>query len=374
MQLNKKAVLTIFSTLVLSACSSGGGSETPALRIDANSSSVQQATITPSNSTTEKSSTIVDSPNSSTENVSTVTEPSNQIIADKGGSWRKQPLGKAEYVVRDGFLNVLYAGQNTLRVPGQYPRNDNTLGYVYAVDENGNGRRRHGIISIFSNYSPSADSLIDYIALVDDNKPFLGEREAQIKGAAAEQYNGTFQNNLPVLKKDAYDVNVKFINQPYSTYAAIYTDALNDQLLTYVHYPKGERDVMDKYNNLHSGLQGTATYKGQVIGSVKNAAATHYSLPRVDGTVELTTDLGATSGKISGVINSDTLGRIELGESTVHYGRGDTNFQRGSAKSETMAGSYSGSLVGPELNEAVGKVAINNDAGAAYQAVFGAAK
>lgn len=221
-------------------------------------------------------------------------------------------------------------------------------------------------------------------------------------------HSGTYQDKKIV--GNSNNIHYLYVNQPYSSYGALFTDADNSSLFhvqlstgrdgsrasteevgkgsNYAEY--GVYTLNGKTAKWNTNLVGDATYKGNVIARIEkqingdNVA----SQPQLDGNVTLNLHLDNKweSSSLSGVINSNTVGQINLNKTTLAPAIYMTERIGFSGEAESKAnpdfsGDYSVELVGPNLEDAVGSVELENIADdikdndvTKYNAVFGAIK
>lgn len=201
-------------------------------------------------------------------------------------------------------------------------------------------------------------------------------------------------------------VRYLYVNQPYSSYGAFYTNE-NDSTLFHIHLSTG-RDGKKKAENgfgsdyaeygvfnivngkpkWNENLIGDATYKGDVIARVEytDGEKVTASAPKFDGDVTLTLHLDNDwdKNKLVGHINSQTLGKITLEESALPESHAKVSRDFISFNGETTVGNnsnfegnYYTQFAGENLNDVVGKVELEADVEkgiSKYNAVFGGTK
>lgn len=311
-----------------------------------------------------------------------------------GKFWRVIPLsnggllsdaGDARREEREHF--VLPSGEEALS-PFVADEDDKTRNYYLALD-----------LGTSDNKNPFI------ISLQKSGETYLGKHEGQYKDSKleGEKIVRIDEDGEAVTQKvDA--INYLYINQPYSSYGALYTNE-NDSNLFHIRLKtgrEGQRQTQEgsgsnfaeygafTYNNgaakWNEGLVGDATYKGNVIARVERTenGKTTATAPQLDGDVTLTLHLNNdwSKNKLSGEVNSKTLGTIQLAESTLP----DARILRESISfngepivkgNDSFSGYYSTQLVGDKLNDAVGNIELesDNDEGITkYNAVFGGTK
>ncbi|QLB14756.1 hypothetical protein A6B39_04450 [Mannheimia granulomatis] len=258
----------------------------------------------------------------------------------------------------------------------------------FKADEFGKPHNYYLVLDLGKN-----DNLESNVKSLQSGESYLGKHNGQFTDPKLEGGNSK-------------TVHYLFVNQPYSSYGAFYTDA-NDSNLFHLHLSTGrdgkkqleegsgsnysEYGVWDFVNGKakwNDGLVGDATYKGEVIARVvenKDGEAVA-SAPKFDGDVAIKLNLNNDweKNKLSGTINSQTLGTITLNESKLPEARylqdfvsfnGETKVEN---KSE-LSGYYYTQFAGEKLNDVVGKIEIENDEQPEngllkYDAVFGATK
>ncbi|MFA9488187.1 MULTISPECIES: hypothetical protein [unclassified Mannheimia] len=204
-------------------------------------------------------------------------------------------------------------------------------------------------------------------------------------------HSGIYEDDK--IEGDSQSIHYLYVNQPYSSYGALFTNE-NDSHLFSVHLTAGqsgkndrgnayaEYDVFSNDSKWNENLVGNATYKGQTIARVvrtedgKQVA----SLPQFDGDVTLDLNLAENwkDSSLSGQINSKTLGKISLNETKIspsstlksNLSFGDEATVEGD---DSFVGGYDVYFTGPNLEDAVGAVDLENDK-LKYNAVFGATK
>lgn len=204
-----------------------------------------------------------------------------------------------------------------------------------------------------------------------------------------------------------------YVNQPNSSYGAVFTNQ-NEGSLFQVYLTAGksgtglgeegssnhaEYEVFTttgKYPVWKDALLGEATYTGKVIAQIERQGenGTIFEKPKFDGDVKLTLNLSNNKwdeNSFKGNINSTTIGKITLDNSSLFSAannkgsfslaealRADISIS-GEAHSDNLSGDYTVHLTGPQLNEAVGSLELENDSAdtneiSKYKAVFGATK
>ncbi|HGO5856730.1 TPA: hypothetical protein ACK3JJ_001364 [Mannheimia haemolytica] len=204
-------------------------------------------------------------------------------------------------------------------------------------------------------------------------------------------HRGTYEDEK--IEGDSQAINYLYVNQPYSSYGALFTNE-NDSHLFSVHLAagqKGENTRGDAYaeygvfsneDKWNENLVGNATYKGQTIARVVRTEEGKQvaSLPQFDGDVTLNLDLAENweDSKLSGQINSKTLGKISLNETQITPSSTvNSNLSFGEEATvegnDSFEGEYHVEFTGPNLEDAVGGVELENEE-LKYNAVFGATK
>lgn len=228
--------------------------------------------------------------------------------------------------------------------------------------------------------------VIDFKKIAEkDGKIYFGVHEGKFTDPTMQGYST--QNGTKVRRKD---VDYLFVNQPNTTYGILFDGGTAE--LFYQGLRTGtplhnliEFIVQDERYNYRTELKGQATYRGQVLATTVQAKEIGYGIPTkpfVDGTVTLTADFGGskkffgTDSAIKGEIDSKTLGKIQLNETGINK---FANVFKGKAFAGDFVGEYSGLFTGPKLDDAVGRLRIENkDAKAGeleeYHAVFGGVK
>lgn len=249
------------------------------------------------------------------------------------------------------------------------------------------------------------------ISLLKGNGSYLGKHEGvykdnQLEGRVVVERDGEeILDSQPV-----HQVNYLYINQPYTTFGALFTNE-NDSNLFNIRLKTGkagqkvqEEGKGDKYAEYgvytvvgknqvqwNKGLEGTATYQGDVIARVERRDDNGNDIassPTHDGTVTLNVELNSKwdQSHIKGHIDSKSLGRIELHKTNIlglAYSTERVGFsgESHSAKNDNLNGNYVIDLVGEHLNDAVGDIFLENEADdispndvIKYNAVFGGTK
>lgn len=303
------------------------------------------------------------------ESTSQSTKPSRNLETDSDGiEWRNRTL-----------TPHTWSSFKTIKVASELV-NDNAIGYEV---QGGNW----GIAPLSEDNS---HVVIDFKSLAEkDGKIYFGVHEGKFSDPTIRGYND--HTGSKVRRKD---VDYLFSNQPNTTYGILYDG--NTATLFYQglyagkSFPENvvEFVVQDNYNNYRTELKGQATYQGQVLATTVLAKGEREygnaipSKPFVDGTVTLTADFGgskkflATDSAVKGEIDSKTLGKIQLNETAVHK---IANAFEGKAFVGDLSGEYSGFFTGPKLDDAVGRLKIENEDAKAgelkeYHAVFGGVK
>lgn len=204
-------------------------------------------------------------------------------------------------------------------------------------------------------------------------------------------HSGVYEDQR--LEGNTQKINYLYVNQPYSSYGALFTDQ-NDSHLFSVHLSAGqngenargeayaEYGVFSNDSKWNDNLVGDATYTGQAIARIirhinDEETAT---LPQFDGDVTLKLHLSENweNSRLSGDIQSKSLGKITLNESKItpaSYINSNLRFAE-EATVEGQAdfeGDYHVDFTGPNLEDAVGSVELESDE-LKYNAVFGATK
>lgn len=228
--------------------------------------------------------------------------------------------------------------------------------------------------------------VIDFKNIAEkDGKIYFGVHEGKFTDPTMQGYST--QNGIKVRKKD---VDYLFVNQPNTTYGILFDGGTAE--LFYQGLRTGapihdliEFIVQDERYNYRTELKGQATYRGQVLATTVQAKEIGYGIPTkpfVDGTVTLTADFGGskkffgTDSSVKGEIDSKTLGKIQLNETGINK---FANVFKGKAFAGDFVGEYSGLFTGPKLDDAVGRLRIENEDAKAgeleeYHAVFGGVK
>lgn len=239
-------------------------------------------------------------------------------------------------------------------------------------------------------------------SLIKNGESYLGKHAGVLNDNKLEGKQILVENdNMP----DAKAINYLYINQPYSSYGALFTNE-NDSSLFNIRLTTGrdgkkqsaegsgssysEYGVFDMVNGKakwKEGLVGDATYQGNVIARFEKSVdgETIAYAPRVDGdvTLKLHLDNDWEKNKLTGEVNSLTLGKIKLDESELpdaRYLRESVGFNgeiSSVEKDSHLSGYYSTEFVGENLNDAVGNIELESskeDGIIKYNAVFGGTK
>ncbi|HDL6070041.1 TPA: hypothetical protein PXG33_002243 [Mannheimia haemolytica] len=206
------------------------------------------------------------------------------------------------------------------------------------------------------------------------------------------------------LEGNTKKINYLYVNQPYSSYGALFTDQKDSHLFN-VRLTAGRADVKEngdsyaeygvftqsgKEAKWNDNLIGDATYKGQAIARVIRQVNGEQvaGIPQFDGDVTLNLHLSKewNESKLNGKIDSQSVGVITLKESKIanptalrsNIGFGEEVIVE---NKENLVGDYAVDFTGPQLEEAVGVVELENEAETfseneviKYNAVFGVSK
>lgn len=274
----------------------------------------------------------------------------------------------------------------------------------FVADEENKETNSYLILDLGTNDKPSPF----VISLHKPGATYLGKHEGQFKDPRIEGEKIVRIDEDDEVVTEAVDtINYLYINQPYSSYGALYTNE-NDSNLFHIRLSTGrdgkrvssegssganhsEYGVWDLVNGAakwNDELIGEATYKGDVIARIvenrdgKSVAHT----PKLDGNVEITLNLNNDwdKNRLKGKINSHTLGTIELAESKLADARYLRDFISFSGEinvtnHEMLSGDYRTQFAGDKLNDVVGNITIENDDEPdngilKYDAVFGGTK
>ena len=272
--------------------------------------------------------------------------------------------------------------------------------------------------SFFNERGVNAITNLNFNELSEkDGKPFLGvhqgkKEDPDFSGKIVTKVKRDRGTIRVVELEDAKAFNYLYVNQPYSTYGALFTNGHDVKFFSVAQkaeenrsagynstYPVWKEEVVERNGqSIRTGkiiwndaVAGEATYKGQVIASVTKADIEGNDLsgirsePVLDGTVTLKAkfDKDPERNSIEGEINSNLIGKIVL-EKNLDQSK---TYRRGMATNETMNikeaswdNDYEVNFYGKDLNDAVGKVDLTNrsykEIGDViqYNAVFGATK
>lgn len=361
-----KISLVAMAVFSITACSSSNKSENHTA-ISPSSVTDNQAQTQPI--TSNQSNTNNASSNSIGNNSKPSPATSRNVETDSNGvEWRNRTLTP----------NSITGSYKTLKVVSNFI-NDGSSSYEV---QGGNW--------IIAPLSAENDHVvIDFKALGNkDGKPYFGVHQGTFSDPTIQGHSDV--SGTKVRKKE---VDYLFVNQPNTTYGILHdgntADLFYQGLYAGKPYPKNviEFVVQNERNEYLNELKGQATYKGELLAVTRTARAlgeddTIPSKPFVDGTVTLTADFGgskkflATDSAVKGEIHSNTLGKISLNETAVHK---LANAFEGKAFAGDFTGEYSGLFTGPKLDDAVGRIKLENEEAKAgemkeYHAVFGGTK
>lgn len=222
-------------------------------------------------------------------------------------------------------------------------------------------------------------------------------------------HQGSYKDSR--LVGNSQEISYLYINQPYSSYGALFTDAENSNLF-HVQLKTGRDSdgisedsgagsntnsaeytvytLQGKNGKWNNELLGDAEYKGNVIARVEKQinGQSVVETPKIDGDVTLSLHLDSKweNSTLTGTVNSNSVGKITLEQSKLAPAAFQPTYEiafYGTAtadKQDDLEGDYSVKLVGPTLNDAVGSIQLekednikDNDI-TKYNAVFGAVK
>lgn len=282
-----------------------------------------------------------------------------------------------------------------------------------------NNRRAEGI-----DFNISADSPFKYSDNNKESNSYLvldlgtnSKNIVQLKPLendnALGAHHAAYTNTK--IEGNTQTIEYLYVNQPNSSYGAVFTNQ-NEGSLFQVYLTAGksgtglgeegssnhaEYEVFTttgKYPVWKDALLGEATYKGKVIAQIERQGenGTIFEKPKFDGDVKLTLNLSNKweDNSFTGEISSSTLGKITLNNSSLFSStssnrsfsfaealRADINLsgEASSEENDNLIGDYTVHLTGPQLNEAVGSLELENDSAdtneiSKYKAVFGATK
>lgn len=362
-----KISLITLAICTIAACGSSTKSENHTA-IPTSTVTDNQAQTQPTNSTQSSTN---NAPSTSTgKNTKPAPATSRNVETDSNGvEWRNRTLTE----------NSITGSYKTLKVVSNFLDDNTCTGYCV-----------HGGNWIIAPLSAENDHVvIDFNALGNkDGKPYFGVHQGTFSDPTIQGHSDV--GGTKVRKKE---VDYLFVNQPNTTYGILHdgntADLFYQGLYAGKPYPKNviEFVVQNERNQYLNELKGQATYKGELLAVTRTAGAlgegdTIPSKPFVDGTVTLTADFGgskkflATDSAVKGEIHSNTLGTISLNETAVHK---LANAFEGKAFAGDFTGEYSGLFTGPKLDDAVGRIKLENEDAKAgemkeYHAVFGGTK
>lgn len=335
----KTLAVALLASLGVVACSSSGGNDAPSANGTSNAV-VPSRSTTPSNNTSSTetqgnqpkglSSTSNETTNNNSSSNPSVTPSTKETNSDSNkyvNTWRKQ------YVSSQSRANAQAEnalGVETLRL------ND----YPSAI------------------YPNATNEIINYDALSDGK---LGH------------FSGTYKPENKS-SNNAETLNYSFINQPYATYGILSSSDVSAM-------PEVVIVAKDHYNQ-PATLTGSASYRGQVIGTLIENGQTTIA-PKIDGTSELNVTFNRENATISGVLHTDSVGKITLSETSsvgaFNNGKGNFAFTSFNApiveKFNQSNGGYNAYVVGENASEVVGSLGVSEvGSSKVYKATFGGVK
>ena len=176
--------------------------------------------------------------------------------------------------------------------------------------------------------------------------------------------------NASEIDSNVQEINYMFINQPYSTYGALFTNK-HDSKIFYTglktdNYGKlyTEEDGTSRLNYIDS-LKGDVTYRGDVIAvitrGIKNTGILEKDEPRMDGKITFNAHFGQRSEEnyIQGYVDSNTVGRLELEKTKfgtdIEFSGKVTKFHKNESLLSEDSG-YGGRFHGKEANDILGRL------------------
>ncbi|MBS6047171.1 hypothetical protein EUX54_03280 [Haemophilus haemolyticus] len=134
------------------------------------------------------------------------------------------------------------------------------------------------------------------------------------------------------IDEDNKNIDYLFINTPYSTYGALFTDEYNAGLFAIAPSTSNYGPLYEYVNDTTelkytSDLLGDVTYSGDVIAYITrgkpHTTIEYIEKPKVDGKVTLNAHFGKRieHNTVKGVIHSDTVGDIQLNEMGMRMSR-----------------------------------------------------
>lgn len=240
----------------------------------------------------------------------------------------------------------------------------------------------------------------------EQNSPFiktLNKRGDKYLG----QHSGTYNDKS--LVGNSQKIHYLYVNQPYSSYGALFTDANNSNLF-HVQLKTGRDSngisaesegsnansaeysvytLQGKTGKWNNEVLGDAEYKGNLIARIEKQVdgKTVIETPKADGevTLNLHLDNNWANNTLEGTVTSKTLGEIALDKTKLapaallptnvisFYGTASATDHEG------LEGEYSATFAGDKLHDAVGSIELENEDAndgevSKYNAVFGAMK
>ncbi len=243
------------------------------------------------------------------------------------------------------------------------------------------------ILNIFGENSAIHEStFID----IDKVAPYQGLKEGSIHNSLLV---GDTSNNIADVSK----LNYKIINQPYSSYGVLFTDAGSKlfaviQNAGYEHFNAGgqinEYFVDGGQGNVgwNDKVVGDATYRRRVFAVTRNAddIFAEKTSVQLDGTVDIKAhfDRNYNQSYMTGTINSTQMGKITLPKtdiSNLNTSVGNVRSENYAVKHGSFAGDYEAKFGGKDFSDVVGSISLENSTASPaeikqYHAVFGATK
>lgn len=349
-QVFKISSMSLFVALTIAGCSSSGGSN----------NDNPQSNIPPA---TQNVPTPAD-PNSSATQPTESSNTSEQTQLPTTSETNNPTQTPTESETKESSLPSQTPAEKAKKVdPSKYA--DTWRRQYVSVQSRGDAQAEEalGIDTLRVNDAPStaypnaSNEVINYDALSDGRLGhFSGSYKLENKSS----------NNLDTL-------NYNFINQPYSAYGMIYNDISTSPEIMLV--------GKDHYNQ-PATLTGSANYQGQVIGSLSENGKM-VSAPKIDGTSDIVVKFDHEKATMSGVLNTNSVGKITLPEtsSTGYFSNEKGNFSFYSSETPNVEkfgqtqGGYNAYVVGENANEIIGTVGVGEVGSTKeYKAVFGGQK
>lgn len=346
----KTLAVALLASLGVVACSSSGGNDSPSTTNTSNTVVPNQPTNASNNTSSTEAQGNQSTDQSSTSNEATNNNPSSNSSTTTSEEKPSQPsVTSTEEINSDPNKYV-----NTWRK--QYVSSQSR--------ENAQAENALGIETLRVNDYPStvypnaSNEIINYDALSDGKLGY---------------FSGTYKPENKS-SNNAQALNYNFINQPYATYGILSSSDTSVM-------PEVAIVAKDHYNQ-PATLTGSASYKGQVISTLIENGQTSIA-PKIDGTSEINVTFNRESATMSGVLHTDTVGKITLPEtSSVGYFNNEkgnfafTSFDTPAVEKFGQSnGGYNAYIVGENASEVVGSLGVSEvGSSKVYKATFGGVK